>query len=70
MKKKHSIQDDDFKGKVVLVTGANRGFGLAVTMDLARAGASVIMLARDLASLEYAYDAVVEAGLTFLLLHL
>ena len=64
IEKKHSIQDDDFKGKVVLVTGANRGFGLAVTMDLARAGATVIMLGRDLGSLEYAYDAVVDAGLT------
>ena len=33
-------------------------------MDLARAGATVIMLGRDLGSLEYAYDAVVDAGLT------
>ena len=31
-------------------------------MDLAKAGATVIMLGRDLSSLEYAYDAVVDAG--------
>jgi len=61
--KEHNIKKDEFEGKVVLVTGANRGFGLAITMDLARAGATVIMLGRDLGSLEYAYDAVVDAGL-------
>ena len=60
----HTIKKDEFKDKIVLVTGANRGFGLAITMDLARAGANVIMLGRDLGSLEYAYDAVVDAGLT------
>ena len=31
-------------------------------MDLSKAGATVIMLGRDLGSLEYAYDAVVSAG--------
>ena len=31
-------------------------------MDLSKAGATVIMLGRDLGSLEYAYDAVVDAG--------
>ena len=60
----HTIKKDEFKDKIVLITGANRGFGLAITMDLARAGATVIMLGRDLGSLEYAYDAVVDAGLT------
>ena len=44
IEKEHSINEDEFKDKVILVTGANRGFGLAVTMDLARAGATVIML--------------------------
>jgi len=53
---------DEFNDKIYLVTGANRGFGLAITMELARAGATVIMLGRDLGSLEHAYDAVVDAG--------
>ena len=53
---------DEFNDKIYLVTGANRGFGLAITMELARAGATVIMLGRDLGSLEHAYDAVVYAG--------
>ena len=58
----HIFKDGELKDKVILVTGANRGFGLAITMDLSKAGATVIMLGRDLGSLEYAYDAVVDAG--------
>jgi len=58
----YEINEGDLEGKVILVTGANRGFGLAMTMDLSKAGATVIMLGRDLGSLEYAYDAVVDKG--------
>lgn len=58
----YSIHKDELKGKVILVTGANRGFGRAMTMDFAKAGATVIMLGRDLSSLETSYDAVVDAG--------
>ena len=58
----HKVKEGELEGKVILVTGANRGFGLAMTMDLSKAGATVIMLGRDLGSLEYAYDAVVDKG--------
>ena len=58
----HIFKDGELKNKVILVTGANRGFGLAITMSLSKAGATVIMLGRDLGSLEYAYDVVVDAG--------
>jgi len=58
----HKVREGELEGKVILVTGANRGFGLAMTMDLSKAGATVIMLGRDLGSLEYAYDAVVDKG--------
>jgi NAD(P)-dependent dehydrogenase (short-subunit alcohol dehydrogenase family) len=58
----YKVKEGELEGKVILVTGANRGFGLAITMDLSKAGATVIMLGRDLGSLEYAYDAVVDAG--------
>jgi NAD(P)-dependent dehydrogenase (short-subunit alcohol dehydrogenase family) len=58
----HKVREGELEGKVILVTGANRGFGFAMTMDLSKAGATVIMLGRDLGSLEYAYDAVVDKG--------
>ena len=60
--KNYKVKQGELSGKVILVTGANKGFGLAISMDLAKAGATVIMLGRDLSSLEYAYDAVVDAG--------
>jgi len=58
----HKVREGELEGKVILITGANRGFGLAMTMDLSKAGATVIMLGRDLGSLEYAYDAVIAKG--------
>ncbi len=32
----HIFKDGELKDKVILVTGANRGFGLAITMDLSK----------------------------------
>lgn len=58
----YKITKNQLKDKVILVTGANRGFGRAMTLDLAKAGATVIMLGRDLGSLESVYDEVVDAG--------
>jgi len=59
---KYDFTTDELQDKVILVTGANRGFGRAITLDLAKAGATVIMLGRDLASLEGTYDEVVDLG--------
>jgi NAD(P)-dependent dehydrogenase (short-subunit alcohol dehydrogenase family) len=58
----YKITPNELKDKVILVTGANRGFGKAMTLDLAKAGATVIMLGRDLGSLETVYDEVVDLG--------
>ena len=58
----YEINEGDLEGKVILVTGANRGLGLATTIDLAKAGATVIMLGRDIGSLESAYDKVLDLG--------
>lgn len=39
-------------GKVAVVTGASRGIGRAVAVDLARAGADLALFGRDVAALE------------------
>lgn len=46
------------EGKVAVVTGASRGIGLACAQQLAQAGASVVMLSRDEASLQAGADQI------------
>ncbi|MFT5219389.1 MAG: NAD(P)-dependent dehydrogenase (short-subunit alcohol dehydrogenase family) [Planctomycetota bacterium] len=53
---------DLLKDKVILITGATGGFGDPVSMALARHGASVILLAKNLRKVEALYDRIVEAG--------
>jgi len=48
--------------KVILVTGATGGFGKAVSMALARHGATVVLLARSLRRVEALYDEIEQAG--------
>jgi NAD(P)-dependent dehydrogenase (short-subunit alcohol dehydrogenase family) len=49
-------------GRVALVTGASRGFGLAAAKALAEAGAHVIALARTTGALEELDDEIKKAG--------
>src|SRR5450631_2535113 len=49
-------------GSVALVTGASRGIGRAVALELARSGAHVIALARTQGALEDLDDAIREEG--------
>lgn len=50
----------DFAGKTVLVTGASRGIGYQVALDLANDGASVIALARSADALQRLQQAAPE----------
>ena len=59
----HSTTDEviagiDLRGKTAVVTGASAGLGIETVKTLARAGARVVMVARDPARLEAAVDAV------------
>jgi NAD(P)-dependent dehydrogenase (short-subunit alcohol dehydrogenase family) len=50
------------QGSVALVTGASRGIGAAVAVELARLGAHVVITARTQGGLEETDDAIREAG--------
>jgi NAD(P)-dependent dehydrogenase (short-subunit alcohol dehydrogenase family) len=60
----------ELSGRVALVTGASRGLGAAVAVELGRLGAHVVITARTQGGLEDTDDAVREAGGTATLLPL
>lgn len=51
-----------FTGETALVTGASRGIGAATAEALARAGAHVVLTARDVKALEAVEQRIYEAG--------
>ena len=50
--------------RVALVTGANRGLGLAVSRGLARSGLRVVLTGRSEAAAQHAADELTASGLT------
>ena len=52
----------ELAGKNVLITGGSRGLGLVLARELAREGASPILLARDPAELDRAFTDLAERG--------
>lgn len=51
-----------FADRVILVTGATGGIGSTVCRKLAEAGACVVLLDKEIKSLESLYDRIVEEG--------
>ncbi len=58
----HTPAADEFRGRAVLVTGAGSGIGRAVALDLARAGAEVILLGRTVRKLEGVHAEIAKLG--------
>ncbi len=53
---------EELKGQVAVVTGAARGIGAAISKQLASMGATVVLVARDLARLDQVRQEIVDAG--------
>jgi NAD(P)-dependent dehydrogenase (short-subunit alcohol dehydrogenase family) len=53
---------DALKDRIALVTGASRGIGRAVAIELARRGAHIVALARTVGALEELDDEIKAAG--------
>lgn len=62
MEKNESRLEGRLKERVILITGASRGIGRAVSKAYAKEGATVILLARNIAELETLYDEIEQAG--------
>lgn len=50
------------KNQVILITGAGGGLGGVAALSLAKQGAQIILLDKNIPKLEKVYDAIVEAG--------
>ena len=51
-----------FDGKTALITGAGRGIGRATAITFAKAGASVVLVARKAATIEAVAAEIAGAG--------
>lgn len=59
----YSPNQQEYTDKIILVTGAADGIGRAVTIALAEAGATVLMLDKKARHLEKLFDQIMERGL-------
>ncbi len=64
MDKNSNNEDHAFKGKNILITGASKGIGRAVSKELSKLGANIILLAKNEALLDSIYDEIIETSNT------
>ncbi|MDZ7823318.1 MAG: SDR family NAD(P)-dependent oxidoreductase [Ahrensia sp.] len=57
-----AIETPDLSGRLALITGASRGIGYQIALQMAKAGAEIIAVARTVGGLEELDDAIVAAG--------
>jgi NAD(P)-dependent dehydrogenase (short-subunit alcohol dehydrogenase family) len=53
-----TLSPEELKGRVILITGANQGIGQAVALRCAAHGATVLLLGRNVRSLEQAHTKI------------
>lgn len=60
--RRYLARPEDFRDRVIFVTGATRGIGRAVAVDLAKLGATVIVHGRNAGVLDALYRELAELG--------
>lgn len=60
----HLTNAPSLTGRVILVTGANRGIGRDAALHFASLGAEVLLMGRDEEGLNFVYDEIVAQGYT------
>ena len=62
MKVKINFMNSESNNKIALVTGASRGLGKFLTLELAKKGYDIILVARTVGALEEQYDEINKLG--------
>ncbi len=58
----HQLKDNELEGHIILITGACGGFGSAMSKAFAQRGATIILLDKQVNSLEKLYDEIESIG--------
>ena len=62
MKVKINLMNSESNNKIALVTGASRGLGKFLSLELAKKGYDIILVARTVGALEEQYDEINKLG--------